>query len=85
MNPIISLLAAIVPQLVQYFTKNYGQNSVTTSVGASFLTLVLVAMQSGGYDQIITFLQTYGESGVVAAAFFIGLRAAVQGYKAIKG
>lgn len=84
MNTVISLIAAVGPQLVQYFTKNKGLNTVTGAAGGSLLTLVVLGMQTAGYDQLITFLQNYGESGLVAAAFMAGLRLAVQVYQASK-
>ncbi|MGG7581693.1 hypothetical protein [Rhizobium sp. Nf11,1] len=84
MNALISLLTALLPQLLQYFTKNKGLNTVTGAAGGSLLTLVVLGMQTAGYDQLITFLQNYGESGLIAAAFMAGLRVAVQVYKAAK-
>jgi len=61
MNALASLLAVILPQLIQYFTKNDGLNTVTGAAGGSLLTLVLLGMEPSGFDQIITFLQNYSE------------------------
>jgi len=85
MSPVLTFIAGLLPQLIKYFTKNAGLNTVTGAAGGSLLTLVLMAMQSGAYDQIISYLQQYGDKGMIAAAVFIALRAGVQGYKAIKG
>lgn len=75
MNAIITLLAAAIPELIKYFTKT-PVNAVTAGAGGSAVTLLLVGfMQSGSYDQLITFLQSYGEAGVIASAAMVALRA----------
>lgn len=84
MNAFFTIAAAVGPQLYAYFTKNKGLNTVSGAAGGSLLTLVVLGMQTAGYDQLITFLQNYGESGLIAAAVMAGLRVAVQVYKASK-
>ena len=83
MKAIVSLLAAIVPQLIQYFTKK-PVNAVTGAAGGSLLTLLLLGMDSGAYDQAITFLQNNWEYGGIATGVMAGLRAGVQAYAAWK-
>ncbi|TBG37171.1 hypothetical protein ELG77_09060 [Rhizobium leguminosarum] len=82
MNAVVSLLTILLPQLYQYFTKNKGLNTVTGAAGGSLLTLLLIGMQNGYYDQAITFLQNNWEYGGYATAVMVGLRAAVQAYSA---
>lgn len=73
----------MVPQLIEYFTKK-PVNAVTGAAGGSLLTLVLLGMQSGGFDQLITFLQNNGQYGLIAAAIMAGLRTAMLVYTASK-
>lgn len=83
----MNFLVALSPILVnlwQYFTKNKGLNTVTGAAGGSLMTLVVLCMQTAGYDQLITFLQNYGDSGLIAAAIIAGLRCAVLVYTASK-
>ncbi len=83
MQNLIPMLVAAIPQLIQYFTKT-PVNAVTGAAGGSLLTLVLVGMQNGMYDQAITFMQNNWEYGGYATAVMVGLRAAVQAYAAYK-
>ncbi|WP_017993845.1 hypothetical protein [Rhizobium leguminosarum] len=85
MNAVVSLLTILLPQLYQYFTKNKGLNTVTGAAGGSLLTVLLIGMQNGYYDQAITFLQNNWAYGGYATAVMVGLRAAVQAYAAFKG
>lgn len=82
MNAVASILTILLPQLIQYFTKNKGLNTVTGAAGGSVLTLLLIGMQNGLYDQAITFFQNNWEYGGYATAVMVGLRAAVQAYSA---
>ena len=84
MNGLIPLLATGGLKLYDYFTKNKGLNSVTSAGGSALLTLTVLGMQSGGYDQVITFLQNHGEAGLVAAATMAALRTFVFVYNASK-
>lgn len=83
MNALISLLAVMGPQLVNYF-KEKPVNAVTGSAGSAAMTLVMLAMQSASYDQAITFLQNNGKYGLIAAAAVAALRTFVLVYNASK-
>jgi hypothetical protein len=85
MSGLFNLLAAVGPQLFQYFTKNKGLNTVSGGVLGSFLTLLVLAFQQEGtINQIITFLQNQGEAGLIGGAVVAGLRVAVMAYAASK-
>lgn len=81
-NALLPILTVLLPQLYNYFTKNKGLNTVTGAAGGSVLTLLLIGMQNGLYDQAISFFQNNWEYGGYATAVMVGLRAAVQAYSA---
>lgn len=83
MNLILAIFTVVIPQLIKYF-KERPVNAVTGAAGGSLITLVLMGMQTGSYDQAITFLQNNGDYGIIAAAVIAGLRAMVQVYSASK-
>lgn len=84
MSNLLPMLVAAAPQLIQYFKKT-PVNAVSAGAGGSALTLLLIGfMQSGSYDQLVTFLQNYGEAGVIASAVMVALRAGVLVYTAAK-
>lgn len=84
MNALLAFLAVALPELIKYFTKT-PVNAVTAGAGGSAVTLLLVGlMQTGTYDQMLTFLQNYGEAGIIASALMAGLRTVMLVYTAAK-
>lgn len=83
-SPIVPIVLSWIPQLVTYFTKT-PVNAVTGAAGGSLITLVLLGMNTAGYDQLITYLQNNGEYGLIAASAMAALRMGVMVYTASKG
>lgn len=82
MNGVLAVLAAIIPMLRDYFTKNAGLNTVSGGFLGAFMVIIL--QNQGQIDQIITWLQNQGEYGIIAGAFVAGLRVALVAYRAAK-
>ncbi|MBR2691765.1 MAG: hypothetical protein IKE42_28250 [Aquamicrobium sp.] len=75
---ILNLAASLLLMLKEYFTKNAGMNTVSGGLLGSLLTLLMMGLQDTAHmDQLITWLQNQGETGLIAAAVVAGLRTAV--------
>lgn len=69
----------IIAQLLAYFSKNKGLNTVSGGVLGAFGVLAVQAVErnQGSIDQVVTYLSNQGDIGLTVAAVIVGLRAVV--------